>query len=506
MSTRRLIMEAIDLSLHDAKVSDEMPQPGSDEPLGMPSIDISDEIAELGGLFEKAGNYQTLMAQYPEHRVLSVSEEKLFNIAANLSLAGTGFTAEDFKLAVKDHLGTHISQEGLGTVAKSIGQAIINAIKWIIQKIKDFWTWLTGTGGKNEESKDRVVVDDIRSIPDPTLQKVGEMLDSVTSSGLLDPNRITDLGGGVVVHGDTVVLTDNRPGSAKGSTTKVNLRNFMHLHWSELNHLFKIPPPGSTIDISKIPTQLKIYLDRLVKLAPIMSKLQSASLEVANSVAYAKRLSEDKVGREGPEIISRAKADWLAIWAELKVFAKSENFGDYTQEDYLLPDGTVLLSRFSGTRFLGDGSPWKDELKDVTATSVIIGQSGDEVAHPPADRVWRLKFSGTPSSIANSYDSLIDSYVNAFKKIAPSQDLGKLDAVLNKLEADNEEAYSISAGYTPQHALVRDLLVFQYLITESQAAIIHVLARALRMIGQHRALYAGLRKLAKSDNRPKKKK
>jgi hypothetical protein len=499
-------MEAIDLSLHDAKMSDELPHVGSDEPLGMPSIDISDEVAELGGLFEKAGNYQTLMSEYPDNRILSVSEEKLFNIAANLSLAGTGFTAEDFKLAVKDKLGTHISQEGLTSVSKSIGKAIIDAIKWIIAKIVAFWNWMTGQGGKNEEEKDRATVKDIASISESTLQKVSQAVEGVKRKGITDPNKVTDLGGGMTVHGDTLIIKDNKPGGEKGSERRVNLRAFTNVYWKDINNLFSEPPAEEVIDISRLPNEMRGYLDEISKLAGPMATLNKLNLSISNSLEMAKELKSSGDVARATSVMETLAKSWEGFLKDIEPFAP--NNAEYGKA--LLPSGTHLSKTHRGIGF-HHKSPWYSTvLKDVP--EVVCGYSQPATYRANAEsKQWHLKFGGTPSSIANSYDAFINAYVNAFKKVAPAGDEVKLKNLLRIVDNNRNEASDSLHDSDPNKkgsladTFTHDLMQFQYMVSQSQSSILNILKSAVVAISQHRVLYTGLRHLAVSDNRPKKK-
>lgn len=508
MSTRHLIMEAIDLSLHDAKVSDEMPQPGSDEPLGMPSIDISDEVAELGGLFERAGQYQTLMMEYPEHKILTASEEKLFNVAVNLSLAGTGLTCEDFKLAVKDHLGTHISQETLTGIAKSIVESITKAIQWIIAKLRAFWNWLFGEGGQSEKKKDEAILEAIKSTSDTDLETVAKAVEEIDRQPTIERVNVKDLGHGAVLEGDFVIIEEKKPGEEKGERKRIPIGQFRHYTWKDFDHIFATPPTEKEIDVTQLPAMMRPYLQNIAKLAPAVKELTNLNKLIGRLLKQTEFTTGLDAAAKQVENMGAVAAQWKAFRNHVQPFVEGGDAGGAhfigSRSKPLLPDGSYFYTVSSvvtgNTSPFHETAPWFDaHLKDVNATAVEFSV-GNPVGVPNSD--YSLIYRGGVSAITSAFDGFVKDYTRSFEDITRAFDQVEMERVAKNAE----EVARAVAGRTDSGSsnyYLQDLLYFQFLATRSQAAIFRLLGQTLKMIGQHRELYKVFLHLARKSKKRK---
>jgi hypothetical protein len=490
MSVRRLVREAIEIVSHDVQLSDETPQSGSDEELGLPELNINNEVQEINELFDTASNYQILMNEYPSSKVLTASEERFFNLAVEMSMAGTGLSAEDLKLAIKGDAGITVSQENLQKVIGSVAKAIVDIISLIIRKIKEFWIFLTSSEADKREKTEREVADTIAGIMD---SHINDIQRGIEERSKLGPNStgvaVKDLGGGVTLEGDSIVIKDARPGSSKGKEVRISLRHFMNIPWENLNRVFDDPPSDEKIDISKLPNELTKNLQELEGLQGIIKRTDSMLESISNSTkAIPQMSSEESIAREMEAIIKNYQSLGSAFKAALPP--------THNGVRVFLP-GSLGLECVE-QESLAAGTAWATAAGSRNTIVVKYVAPAPKVS----DRRYMLKFGAHPSQMAHDYNQFVTQYLATFKAITGATDgehLGKVDAMYKSLSLNHQQASTSAAGQTASRSVsdmaLRDLLAIGRDLSITLSSYYRLLQDTLRMVDQHRDLWNALNAL-----------
>lgn len=170
--TRRFVAESFD----DAPV-----EVGTEHEatIGQICEDLAVDHTELCQLLDQAQAVKAVADEFPEEKVLTISEERFLSAFVGMATAGMGVTVEQLKVFKETPEGKALSLEAF---EGGIWETIKRVIKAIVDKIMQFWNWLTGNS-KKVEAKQDATKKKLESASEEKLEKFRKDVDEVVKQG-----------------------------------------------------------------------------------------------------------------------------------------------------------------------------------------------------------------------------------------------------------------------------------------------------------------------------------